>query len=315
MYCTCLLLGPPSTHSPYEEDEDLLPKKMKLEQNHDPFSDLQNGEEYGFKLVGNDDDQEESEQPQQNSDDTLERHHNNEEGTSPPPVHNNIDEQQQHNEKEEEEGEGEGEVVNSKEPVTPPPPPVPPRSHSLSPSPNQTPYHDRLFSSGVAVAGSNGNGAGLVDIHGDQQEVANNGSTTTRPFLGQGRGGDKNSMASPPPLPMNHMESRNTTTTTVAAALAAASPEEDVPPPLPAKQGKRGSRPAATASAPSRNLHDIREEEQALISILDELERTVAKMPVETGSGGGGRKEAAPVVNRKEVKQSVSGGASSEENL
>ena len=48
---------------------------MKLEQNHDPFSDLQNDEEYGFKLVGNDDDQEESEQPQQNSDDTLERHH------------------------------------------------------------------------------------------------------------------------------------------------------------------------------------------------------------------------------------------------
>ena len=268
MYCTCLLLGPPSTHSPYEEDEDLLPKKMKLEQNHDPFSDLQNGEEYGFKLVGNDNDQEESEQPQQNSDDTLERHHNNEEeGTSPPPVHNNIDEQQQHNEKEKEEGEGEGEeeVVNSKETVTPPPPPVSPRSHSLSPSPNQTPYHDRLFSSGAAVAGSNGNGAAFVDIYGDQQEVANNGSTTTRPFLGQGRGGDKNSMASPPPLPMNHTESRNTTTTTVAAALAAASPEEDVPPPLPAKQGKRGSRQAAAASAPSRNLHDIREEEQALL--------------------------------------------------
>ena len=53
------------------KDEDLLPKKMKLEQNHDPFSDLQNGEEYGFKLVGNDDDQEECEQLQQNSDDTL----------------------------------------------------------------------------------------------------------------------------------------------------------------------------------------------------------------------------------------------------
>ena len=91
------------------------------------------------------------------------------------------------------------------------------------------------------------------------------------------------------------------------------SPEEDVPLPLPAKQGKRGSKKAATASAPSRNLHDIREEEQALISILDELERTVAKMPVETGSGGG-RKEAAPVINWKEVKQPVSGG-NSEENL
>ena len=39
----------------------------------------------------------------------------------------------------------------------------------------------------------------------------------------------------------------------------------------------------------------------------------MAKMPVETGSGGG-RKEVAPVVNRKEVKQPVSGG-SSDENL
>ena len=75
---------------------------------------------------------------------------------------------------------------------------------------------------------------------------------------------------------MSHTESRNATTT-VTAAPAAASPEEDVPPPLLAKQVKRSSRQAATASAPSRNLHDIREEEQALISILDELERTVAK--------------------------------------
>ena len=150
-------------------------------------------------------------------------------------------------------------MVNSKEPVTPPPPPVPPRSHSLSPSPNQTPYHlplnpssnqtpyhDRLFSSGAAIAGGNGNGAGFVDIYGDQQEVANNGSTTTRPFLGQGRGGDKNSMASPPPLPMNHTctESRNTTTT-VAAALAAANPEEDVPhlSQLSRERGARGKRP------------------------------------------------------------------------
>jgi hypothetical protein len=57
-------------HFPYEEDEELLPKKMKLEQNHDPFLDLQNGEEYGFKIVGNDD-EEECEQPQQNSDDAL----------------------------------------------------------------------------------------------------------------------------------------------------------------------------------------------------------------------------------------------------
>ena len=81
--------------------------------------------------------------------------------------------------------------------MIPPPPPIPPRSHSLSPSPNQTPYHDRLFTSGAVGASGNGNRAGFVDIYGDQQEVANNGSTITRPFLEQGRGGDKNSMVSP----------------------------------------------------------------------------------------------------------------------
>jgi hypothetical protein len=64
--------------------------------------------------------------------------------------------------------------------VTPPPPPVSPCSHSLSPSPNQTPYHDRLISSGAV--GGNGNGAGIVDIYGNQQEQDSNGSTTTRPF-------------------------------------------------------------------------------------------------------------------------------------
>ena len=266
---------------------------MKLEQNHDLFSDLQNGEEYGFKLAGNDD--EEFEQPQNS--DTLERHHSKEEETAPPPTHNDIDEQQQLDKEEE----GEGEVVNSKESVTPPPPPVPPRSHSLSPSPNQTPYHDRLFSSGAV----GGNGVGYVDIYGDQEATSSNNGTSTRPFLGQGRGGDKNNMASPP-LPMNHMEARSTTT----AAAVAATPEEDIPPPLPAKQGKR--RPPATATAPSRNLHDIREEEQALISILDELERTVARMP--EASVEIGRKDVAPVVNRKQVQQPV-GGGSSEESL
>ena len=261
---------------------------MKLEQNHDLFSDLQNGEEYGFKLAGNDD--EEFEKPQNS--DTLERHHNEEE-TAPPPIHNNIDEHQ--------EKEGEEEIVNSKESVTPPPPPVPPRSHSLSPSPNQTPYHDRLFSSGASGGGS---GSGGVDIYGDQEASSSNGTTTTRPFLGQGRGGDKNNntanMASPP-LPMNHMEARST------ATAVATSPEDDVPPPLPAKQGKR--RQAATAPAPSRNLHDIQEEEQALITILNELERTVAsRMP--EASVEIGRKEAVPVVNRKAVQQPIGGGSS-----
>ena len=271
---------------------------MKLEQNHDLFSDLQNGEEYGFKIGGNDDKKlQNSDTLEQQNSDTLERHHNEEE-TAPPPIHNNIDEQQ-HNKEEE----GEGVVVNSKEPVTPPPPPIPPRSHSLSPSPNQTPYHDRLFSSGAS--GGSG-GGGCVDIYGDQEASSSNG-TSTRPFLEQGRGGDKNNnmnMASPP-LPMNHMEARST------AAAVAASPEDDVPPPLPAKQGKR--RQAAAATAPSRNLHDIREEEQALISILDELERTVARMP--EASVEIGQKEAAPIVNRKAVQQPVVGGGSSEDSL
>ena len=273
---------------------------MKLEQNHDFFSDLQNGEEYGFKLAGNDD--EEFEQPQNS--DSLERLQNKEEEdeeTAPPPTHNDIDEQEQHQRDRENEGEGEA-VVNSNESVTPPPPPVPPRSHSLSPSPNQTPYHDRLFSAGVAAIGGNGGGAGYVDIYGDQEAASNSNGTSTRPFLGQGRGGDKNNMASsPPPLPMNHMESRNTT------AVVGSPEEEDVPPPLPAKQGKRRPGPSA-AVAPSRNLHDIREEEQALMSILNELERTVSRMP--EGSVETGRKEAAPVVNRKEVKQPVDGGSS-----
>ena len=314
-------LGPPSTHSPYEEDDDdLLPKKMKFEQqqNHDLFSDLQNGEEYGFKLAGNGD--EEFEQPQNSE--TLEQHHHNEEETAPLPIHNNIDElQQQQQQHDNDEKEGEEEVVNCKVSVTPPPPPVPPRSHSLSPSPNQTPYHDRLFSSGAVAGGngSNGAGYGLVDIYGDQESTSSssNNGTSMHPFLGQGRGGDTNNNMASPPLPMNHMESRNATTASVAAAGAvAASPEEDVPPPLPAKQGKRRQKAAAAtaAAAPSRNLHDIREEEQALISILDELERTVARMPEGLVETGRKKEEAAPVVNRKEVKKPVDGG-SSDDNL
>ena len=276
--CICLA-GPPSVHSPYEEDEDLLPKKMKLKQNHDLFSDLQNGEEYGFKLAWND--EEEFEQPQNN--DTLERHHNEEETAPAPPTHNNIDQQHEEDKRE---------VQNSKDTVTPPPPPVPPRSHSLSPSPNQTPYHDHLYG-----------GGGLVDIYGDNGSTSSNNGTSTRPFLGQGRGGDKNNMASPP-LPMNHLEARSTT----AVAAAVASPEEDVPPPLPAKQGRRRQGGSGAASPPSQDLQDIREEEQALISILDELEKTVSRTPLVLMEN----KETTPVVNRK---QQVSGGSSSEENL
>ena len=277
-------VGPPSIHSPNEEEDDLLPKKMKLEQNHDLFSDLLNGEEYGFKLAGNDD--EEFEQPQNS--DTLEQHHNEEEtATTAPPTHNSID--QQHQEEEQ------GEVQNLKETVTPPPPPVPPRSHSLSPSPNQTPYHDHIY------GGAGASGGGFVDIYGDHEAsgtTSGSNGTSTRPFLVQGRGGENNNMASPP-LPMNHMEARNTT---------AASPEEDVPPPLPAKQGRRRQ----GAASPPSNLHDIREEEQALISILDELEKTVSRTPFVSVEN---RKEAATVVNRKGVQQDQVSGGSSEENL
>lgn len=253
--CICVT-GPPSVHSPYElEGDELLPKKMKLEPNHDLFSDLQNGEEYGFKLAGND--EEEFEQPQ-----SSEQHHNEQ---TVPLIQNNVDQLNKETEEDEE----------VQQPVTPPPPPIPVRSHSLSPSPNQTPYHDNTH-------GGNG---GYVNIYGEREV---NGMST-RPFLGKGRGGDNASMASPP-LPV-HTEARS--------SAAAVNPEDDVPPPLPAKQGKRKPQ-----GARSPDLHDIHEEEQALISILDELERTVSRMP--EASAAGSVKEKASVVNRKKQVEGVS---------
>ena len=268
-------VGPPSIHSPNEEEEEeeeiMLSKKMKLDPNHDLFADLQNGEEYGFKLSGNDDFEEGQETDKkdnfvENQQEEEEEHH-----------HNNIEPVVLYRK---------GSLDGSKGESDLPPPPIPPRSHSLSPSPNQPLFHDHLF-------------GGRVDIYGDNSHVeelsgSNNGST--RPFLGQGRGGDTAS----PPLPINHTEN--------ARSTAATSPEENIPPPLPAKQSRR--RQVGAYSPPSQHLQDIKEEEQALLSILDELERSVSRTPEALIEKN---KEEVPVVSRtaKEVEQ-VSGGSSEE---
>ena len=263
-----LFTGPPSTHSPNEEElennEDLLPKKMRLEQNHDPFEDLHNGEEeYGFTLAGHEDSDEEEQHNIEASGkyDSLEPHPLQD-------AHNNYFHGP------------EGHPPNEFVTETPPPPPVPPRSHSLSPSDSQNSIPDMNY-------------GGRMDIYGESSEWnsgINNG--TARPFLGQGRGGET---SAPPPLPVNHMDARSTVTT-VATPM---SPDEDTPPPIPVKQGRR-KQPAA--SPPSRDLQDIKEEEQALISILDELERSVTN-----------RQESVPVINRMAAQ--VGAGIGSGEKL
>ena len=86
------------------------------------------------------------------------------------------------------------------------------------------------------------NGAGRVDIYGSNSSLENGSG----PFLGEGRGGGKVS----PPLQME---------------------ETETPPPLPAKTGRRRS------FQPPKNLQDIEEEEKALISELDELEKLVSR--------------------------------------
>lgn len=89
------------------------------------------------------------------------------------------------------------------------------------------------------------NGAGRVDIYGNNSSL-DNGSG---PFLGEGRGGGKVS----PPLGTNQTE------------------DTETPPPLPAKLGRRRS------FQPPKKLQDIEEEEKALISELDELEKLVSR--------------------------------------
>lgn len=189
-----------------EEESEQVIKKMKVEDNGpttDLFADLQNGDEYGFKITTND-------------------------------AYRDSIENDDEVEVLEESGSEEEEV----------PPPVPPRSHSLSPSPNQTPYHDLL---------------GRVDIYGEssQLESKSNGGS----FLVEGRGGEKVS----PPLPNTVMNHIGNGYTEVQNGDESGTP----PPPLPTKQRRK--------PAPSKSLNDIQEEEKALISELNELEKLVTR--------------------------------------
>lgn len=292
-------LGPPSIHSPDEEleDDNLLPKKIRLEQqNHDAFEDLHNGEEYGFTLTHNDDsDQEELEHETTEKIETFEEQQQRYQQIDKATLNSYIGPEEVNDievvagQKDQELHETVYQVQNE-----PPPPPVPPRSHSLSPpstSPSLTPFHDLTY-------------GGRVDIYGDNstfsQELVNNGNgTTTRPFLGQGRGGGDTTAS--PPLPVNHAEARSTATTTVATPM---SPDEDTPPPLPVKRGPRRSQ---AASPPSQHLLDIQEEEQALMSILDELERSISR--TDPTASVGKKNEAVPVINRMANEVSVGGSA------
>ena len=206
-----------------EEDHEQLPKKMKMDDNGpttDLFADLQNGDEYGFKITTND------------------------------AYRNNI-ENDDEVEVLEESGSEEEEM----------PPPIPPRNHSLSPSPNQTPYHDVLV-------------GGRVDIYGEnsQLESKSNGGS----FLVEGRGGDKVS----PPLPkmmMNHVGNINVEVENGS--------ESSTPPPLPTKLRRR--------QPPSKSLHDIEEEEKALISELNELEKLVTRSTAVPS-----KEEEVPVIDK-----------------
>lgn len=200
---------------------------MKMEDNgptEDLFADLQNGDEYGFKITTN-------------------------------RSYRNSIENDDEVEVLEESGSEEDEL----------PPPVPPRSHSLSPSPNQTPYHDLLV-------------GGHIDIYGEnsQLESKSNGSGS---FLVEGRGGEKLS----PPLPktmMNHTGSINT-----EVENENENESSTPPPPLPTKQRKR--------PVPSKSLHDIEEEEKALISELNELEKLVTR-----STSTPSQEEEAPVIDK-----------------
>ena len=286
---TYWLSGPPSVHSPEELGDDVLPKKIiRLDQdnqNHDIFDDLQNGEEYGFTISHGDDSEpeplEEDLEPHEyevsGKYDKLEPRQSKASASSGEIFDNHDDDIMVHENHKGESGNRWGSGYQNDSP----PPPVPPRSHSLSPSPNQTPYHE------FAIGGQ-------MDIYGDGTIVQelNGNATTTRPFLGQGRGGGD--MSAAPPLPVNNMDARSPAVN-MATPM---SPNDHTPPPLPAKQGRRKQ---MAASPPSQHLQDIKEEEQALMTILDELERSVSR----TVAADKKRNEAVPVIS----------GGRSEENL
>lgn len=312
--------GPPSTHSPNEEEvenSDLLPKKMRLEENHEGFEDLHNGEEYGFTLAGHDD-SEDSDEEQEHEHQHHHHHHRaaiEESGNydtleqlPPGQARNSCFGPEtvcryENNEdvcREEHPGKAVVEPGIGFVSETPPPPPVPPRSHSLSPSENSNSLQDLMFGG----SGGGNVGARRVDIYGENVEWNSNG----RPFLGQGRGGEE--MSTSPPLPTNHLEARGTVVTTTTTMMG---PNDDTPPPLPVKQARRRQvPPSSTSSSQSQHLKDIKEEEQALISILNELERSVSNRSVPSAAAApvDKYKEAGPVINWR--AEQVSGGVSGE---
>ena len=123
------------------------------------------------------------------------------------------------------------------------PPPIPPRNHSLSPSPNMTPFHNFA-------------GSGKTDIYADDHHRLIDTTTTSTSFLLEGRGGER--MA--PPLPIQNG---------IANGELDESPP---PPPLPFKSNRR---------KPGPKLGGIAEEERMLMNELDLLEKLVDSKEVQ----------------------------------
>ena len=142
----------------------------------------------------------------------------------------------------ESEGEENGEVLEeSGSEAEEQPPPIPPRNKS------RTPEWAMGGSENGVVFGAVGGGGGNRDIYGDEIFVEN----STGHFLSASGGRGKRAL---PPHVGHHP-----------------SEEESTPPPLPAKKGKtRRSSPPV----PPQNIED---EEQALLSELNELERLVSQ--------------------------------------
>ena len=150
------------------------------------------------------------------------------------------------------------------------PPPIPPRSHSLSPSPNMTPFH--TFRGGPAD-----------QLRTEDTTTAN--VKTSTPFLLEGRGGEKTA----PPLPrlLNGIASNGELG---EGEEATPSPP---PPPLPAKSAAR------RRSSGGPKLQGIAEEEQMLMNELDLLEKLVDSKEASKEE----KQEAAPQADRKQPEQ------------
>lgn len=119
-------------------------------------------------------------------------------------------------------------------------PPIPPRSHSLSPSPNMTPFHT------------------LSGIYGEEllRSEKTSSKTVGDSFLSEGRGGGVE-VPPPPPLPLPRL---------VNGFANGEAEMTTPPPPLPAKGIRKKSGP---------KLQEIAEEERMLMNELDLLEKMV----------------------------------------